>query len=105
MKIITLPNGNLEMRATGQERVHIEGIKSINGSGTAGERVFVLRMLPGYQQVKPGDVGALTDAPMIQDRKGNVWAFMDYQVTAFLEELAAGRPVVWQHGGKPEAKP
>ena len=99
MKIKTLPNGNLEMRASWSDRIHIEIIIRKHGDGMDGERVFVRRMLPGYQLVKPEDVGALTSATLIQDKAGNVYSDMDYQVSSFLQTLAVGKPVIWTCGG------
>lgn len=54
----------------------------------------------GWQYIEPGDVGALTSAPMISEdvgfdeddepliqAGGHVYAYMDYQVRSFVEDL------------------
>lgn len=105
MILTKLPNGNLRMEPGPKDQQYLLTVarrRRLGASKT--ESWFLKHNLWRYKEIKPEDVGALTDAPMMQDREGNVWAFMDYQVTSFLEELAAGRPVVWTHGGKPEGK-
>lgn len=52
----------------------------------------------GLAPIKPESVGALTSAPLIIGPDGKVYGYMEYQVRSFLEELAAGRPVVWIKG-------
>lgn len=109
MKITTLPNGNLEMIASPVERKALRRrSKAADGNWlhlSTSETWFIEnmlpfikgRLLPQYRQVRPEDVGALTDAPLISDGK-NVHGFMNYQVESFLETLAGGKPVVWQKG-------
>lgn len=110
MKITTLPSGNLEMRASRQDRAYLKRLGRERGyplTAAVTESRFISEQLSFwcYEEIKPENAGALTDAPMIQDREGNVYAFMDYQLVPFLEKLAAGKPVIWTCGGKPEAKP
>lgn len=50
-----------------------------------------------YQQVQPEEVGALTGAPIISDGD-NIYGYMQYAVTNFLDELAAGREIIWTKG-------
>jgi hypothetical protein len=113
MKVRTLKNGDLELSLEPGEAEKVRdclGDDSPPGS-SAGESEFIeyfLRPL-GYYEVQPEAVGALTSAPCISNSPDpevgdEAWAFMGYQVTAFLEELLAGRPVIWQSGGKLEAK-
>ena len=69
------------------------------------ESIFISEFLSGdpmgdgisYEQVAPEDVGALTGAPLISDGE-NVYGYMNYAISNFLEELANGKTVVWQKG-------
>ena len=78
--------------ATGLESVALSS--EITAEGT-----FIVEILGplGFEQVAPEEVGALTSAPIISDGT-NIWGYMDYQITNFLEELAAGRTVTWIRG-------
>ena len=84
--------------STKRERTRIKSIGELGTS--ASENRFIAEFLKpyGYTQIKPEDCGALTDAPLITDGKGNVWGFMNYQVQAFLIELVAGNTILWQKG-------
>lgn len=99
MKIITLPNGNLEM-ALGDELSRFSeefGLMDIGRNAT--ESLFIEEWLSplGYYEIGPEEVGALTSAPLI--RKGDdVWGYMDYQILSFLEQLKSGKSVIWQKG-------
>ncbi len=102
MQIEILPNGNLKMFANNPtDRDLINQIIRQDGDTYKGEARFIEEFLPAYYQVKPEDVGALTDAPLIGKEEGKgleVWGFMDYQVKGLLGELAAGNTVIWQKG-------
>jgi len=50
-----------------------------------------------YEQIQPEEVGALTSAPIISDGK-NVWGYMNYAISNFLEELSVGKSITWQKG-------
>ena len=66
---------------------------------SAAESKFIDNVLApmGYWEITPDDCGALTSAPLITNGS-EVWGFMDYQVTSFLQELAAGKVVKFQKG-------
>lgn len=63
------------------------------------ERIFITSKLrpKGFVQTLPELHGCLTSAPLITDGK-DVWGFMDYAVTAFLERLYFGENIIWQKG-------
>ncbi len=98
MNIRTIRNG-IAMTATPDERGLIKKLLKIGWmNGYAKEAAFLEQTLrPQYQVTAACAHGHLTDAPMITDGIAD-FAFMDYQVTDFLGELAAGREVVWQKG-------
>lgn len=102
MKIIELENsGNLEMIASEVEKKHIRRVLEHVDAGDMNmieaEKEFINQYLCQYRQVEPNTIGALTSAPIIiQD--DNVWAYMDYQIYNFLEELACGNTVTWIKG-------
>lgn len=69
----------------------------------------------GLDWISPEQVGALTNAPMLcdgdpvpdstnSDGPGNVWAFMDYELRSFAEDLRDEGRAVWTWGGKAEKK-
>lgn len=47
----------------------------------------------GWRPVPPEEIGALTEAPILEDPNGRFFWFPNYMLRNFLEELAAGRPV------------
>lgn len=51
----------------------------------------------GFDLVLPEEIGALTSAPIVS-YNGEIYAYMDYQVKSFLEEMAEGREVTWVKG-------
>ena len=99
MKIITLPNGNLEISLAEDLARFKQDFYPVRLVTFAMEIVFIRKWLRplGFEAIKPEDCGALTSAPLITDSK-DVWGFMDYQVTAFLEKLDAGESIIWQKG-------
>jgi len=108
MNIRFLPNGNLEMTLdTVEQKELAERLEMAKLAGTSTfilESEFITEHLSNpmnngvsYEQVRPEDVGALTDAPLISDGT-NVYGFMDYQVKDLLTELARGNSVIWQKG-------
>lgn len=106
MIITELPNGNLEMQArtddAGNERRELVELLLRGTDGfcdVSVEADFIARYLvpEGFEEMKPEDCGALTSATLIA-RDGQVWADMNYQVEAFIVELAIGRKVIWTKG-------
>lgn len=105
MNIVKLSNGNLAMTANEQERNDIRELRELESSEIAAESSFIIEFLGNdpmgdgvnYEQVAPEDVGALTSAPLISDGE-NVYGYMDYQVSNFLEQLVNGKTIVWQKG-------
>ena len=105
MNIQFLFNGNLEMSATKREQSEIKKLRKQTTSEIAAETQFIVEFLGGdpmgdgisYEQVAPEEVGALTSAPIISDGD-NVYGYMSYAVSNFLEELANGETIVWQKG-------
>ena len=98
MTIKALNNGNLQISAGNElERRAIARMR--NKETYKAESRFIKRFLGkyGYKQTKPEYVGALTDAPLIEKNK-EVYGYMDYQVSSFIEKLAAGEAVIWQKG-------
>lgn len=89
-------NGDIEMIAeNGKERDEIRRLTWWCSTMSQAEKLFVRQFLPKeYSFMYPEEVGALTDAPLIFDGK-DVFGYMEYQVTDFLKELAAGRTVHW----------
>lgn len=47
----------------------------------------------GWRPVPPEEIGALTEAPILEDPDGCLFWFPGYMLRNFLEELAAGRSV------------
>lgn len=97
MIITKISNGNLVMMADQKAKTAIKKILKMDLHGDAREAAFLTYLMPTYQQTAPCSVGCLTEAPLITDGT-NVWGYMDYQVTSFLEELADGKEVVWTKG-------
>lgn len=98
MNITTMPNGNLRMRCDDvNERADIREMREKCSSVISAEGQFICDLLPGFTQVQPEDVGALTSAPLIQ-KGDDVWGFMDYQILDLLEELSSGNEVRWIKG-------
>jgi hypothetical protein len=104
MRIRTLANGDLEMTASPDCQKRIKKIIKFSGHTYASEAWFLADELQcringaqRYQQTAPCSIGALTSAPVITDGV-NVWGYMSYQVSSFLEELAKGETVCWQKG-------
>lgn len=54
---------------------------------------YLLRKLPGYKQIQPEDIGALTSAPIVtkanekRDNPSVIWVFNDYMIKDEIEEL------------------
>ncbi len=97
MTITRLDNGNLQITAAREERPVIAAMTKEKGLTPLGvETRFINRVLR-FRAVRPEDVGALTDAPLMTDGK-NVYGYMDYQVKSFMDELAAGNEIVFQKG-------
>ena len=99
MKITRLSNGNLAMSVADDMPRFQQDFAPVNLKTSRIESVFITRYLVplGFKEIKPEECGALTDAPLITDGQ-DVWGYMSYQVSAFLEHLAAGRTVIWQKG-------
>ena len=105
MTITILPNGNLTMTANVRTRETIKQLREQSTSEISAESLFISEVLDGYareqgmtfEQVAPEEVGALTSAPIISDGE-NVYGYMSYQVSNFLEELANGGTAIWQKG-------
>ena len=97
MNIQLLTDGGLEMVASKKDQRSILKLKNIQT--TMAERSFVETVLSplGYNIIPPEACGALTSAPLITDGK-NVWGYMEYQVSSFLEELANGKSIIWTKG-------
>ena len=97
MQIQILTNGNLEMSASPAMQTSIKEIEE--PQSLAAEGSFIQDVLEkwGYTEILPEHCGALTNAPLITDGK-NVWGYMDYQISSFLEKLAAGEKTIWQKG-------
>jgi hypothetical protein len=89
------PNGNLLMTASVEERRRLRRKRWL-GTEKAEAR-WIRQVLPGYRQVRPEDVGALTSCALIE-QDGQVWGDMDYQVRSFLETLSDGGTVRWTKG-------
>lgn len=92
--------GNLWMRCRDAETKKV--LAHWANEGAAGESIFISMFLPAFQEIQPSDVGALTSAPMIKScpmpegERAGVYAYMDYQVRSFLQELSEGAEVKWQ---------
>jgi hypothetical protein len=94
-------SGNLELHANIVLEKLIKKVYGDECQTSFSENHFILKyLLPlGFEQITPESCGALTDAPMIRDkRNGFIYAFMDYQIKSFLEELAEGHSVIWLKG-------
>jgi hypothetical protein len=109
MTIRKLKNGNLEMTADSLTIADIKNLLTLDDpeyrTMIDKERFFVDAYLSNdpagdgisYEQVSPQKVGALTNAPLISDGH-NIYGFMDYAVTNFLEDLANGDTITWIKG-------
>lgn len=93
------------MSAEKQTQEAIKRCQQLSSSECQAEALFISELLGSsntsnekeYTQVQPEDVGALTSAPLISDGV-NVYGFMDYCLVNPLDELAAGKKIVWQKG-------
>lgn len=105
MNITILANGNLEMSADVLTIGTIKNLRKIASCELEAESIFISECLgenntsnqKEYSQVAPEEVRGLTSAPIISDGD-NVYGYMDYQIKNFLEELVAGKTIVWQKG-------
>lgn len=98
MKYERQRSGNLVMTAEDGDRQDIKTMFGDDLVTSAAEERWIEEHEPdGLALVRPEDVGALTSAPMFM-KDNHVFAYMDYQVSSFLEELMAGREVVWTRG-------
>ena len=103
MNIVKLANGNLKMTADENEQQDIQELRQLESSEITAEASFICEFLGNdpmgdgvsYEQVSPESVGALTSAPLISDGE-NVYGYMAYELSNFLEELAAGKTIIWQ---------
>lgn len=98
---------DLARRMNLRERGTVGG-ESIS-TGDAEAEVLEDLIANGFQNIEPGDVGALTSAPMITDDfesdevtgesvpsvGGRVYAYMDYQVRSFVDDLAERGESLW----------
>jgi len=53
----------------------------------------------GWEEVRPEDVGALTDGELFADPNGNVYWHERYQIEDMVDELRKGNTVSMQYGG------
>jgi hypothetical protein len=106
MNIRVLSNGDLEMTADVIEREEIRDmLTDCQDVGMIGmESAFISTYLgdpmgngKSYEQVAPEEIGALTSAPIISDGD-DCYGYMDYQIRNFLDELAAGKSIIWKKG-------
>ena len=107
MNIRKLPNGDLAMSADCNEQAEIKFMLEHDDTSCMLEKeaIAIANYLGGdpmgdgisYEQVAPEEVGALTSAPIISDGE-NVYGYMDYQILNFLDELAAGKEIIWKKG-------
>jgi len=107
MIITKLPNGNLEMKPSGNDSYVIANRyrpmqAEVSEQRFIKNRLGTVHLHAGdppihFKSIKPEECGALTSAPLITDGT-DVWGFMDYAIKSFLEELAAGNTIVWQKG-------
>lgn len=97
MNIQLLPNGNMQMTLSKKQQKTVKRIGELGTSRSESLFIFLYLTPLGYKEIKPEDCGALTSAPLITDGK-EVWGYMDYQVLSCLEELVAGKTIVWQKG-------
>ena len=114
MKFNKLPNGALQIQS---ELEDLEALAAIKDRCGGDDVMFLAELLEytGWQgngrlfQVKPEDVGALTDAPLMTDDCrieddgtvqvfGSVWWFPNYMVTNFAEKLIEAGKVVFALG-------
>ena len=93
MKYSRDSGGNLVMTPDVNDAKNISWLSDIESTATENEWLIE----NGFEVLRPEDVGALTGAPIIS-WEGDVFGYMNYAVTSFLMELAAGREVTWQKG-------
>lgn len=86
-------SGNLVMTPDANDSAEISELNEINAISIEAEWLIE----QGFELVKPEDIGALTSAPCISDGE-NVYGYMDYAVSSFLQELSSGRAVTWTKG-------
>lgn len=87
-------NGVLIIRADSQERDWLRELVAEKGLTSAAECDALEPTLCNseFDWIAAEEIGALTDAPILGLRDGEgeptfVWAFMDYQIRSFLEDL------------------
>ncbi len=98
-------SGNLKLKLQPHEKSEVKQIRDSAQNPLQAESRFIEDMLPDYQQVYPEDVGALTSATLIQNKKTEeVYGDMDYQVQSFIQALLDGKEVTFTSGGKPTPK-
>jgi len=93
------------MSADVLDRRTIQRMRQTSSSEIVAESVFILEILGSdpmddgthWEQVAPETCGALTSAPLISDGS-NIYGYMDYAISNFLEKLIAGETIPWQKG-------
>ena len=87
-------HGCLIITATVAERATVKEIMHEHGVTYSAETLALERLIANSELdwIGPEEIGALTDAPILglRDKDGeptNAWAYMDYQVRSFLEDL------------------
>jgi|ERR1017187_2817498 hypothetical protein len=95
MDLLYLINGNLEMNCSNKgETRQVKGLIKYSKNLIEAESKFIYIFLQEFKQVKPEDVGALTNAAIIQ-KDGVNYGDMEYQTQSFLETLSNGGKVIW----------
>jgi len=102
MKHEIMPDGNLKITVTKEEMCELKVTRSDYEQGLTGDWCWssvheaeILEPLLAnseLQWIAPSETGDLTDAPMIgirneDDTVHSRWAFMDYQVRSFIDDL------------------
>lgn len=113
------PNGNLALRVGPKEQEELKALreeyaadpeKNFDSDNTTYEVLEWLLCNSDFQWIRPEDIGALTEAPIIGIRAGDedpegheppimaAWGFMDYQVRSLQEDLANNGVAYLQKG-------
>lgn len=88
-------NGCLILKADTEDRDALKGLASETGEfGYSAEYDALEHLIANSELswIQPEEIGALTSAPILGFRDGkdnvtNAWAFMDYQVRSFVQDL------------------